>query len=416
MERDFLGIGRKDSGDLLKGDCLESAIGSAVEWPLLNKISALQLCSSLNTVQEKPKNPLFDQNSLQPIPKVVAFEANHKTSASQALPQKCFNLERYGMQNFSNPTSLNQDMSNYCVSAHHAHDARFPVVLHNSDPIASKSPFFPVHDSSSGPALTVTSVKPFGNGYASNNPWVGSAVGVCAPRKVMKPQGSTAQLTIFYAGSVNVYEDVPLEKAQTIMLMANEAYKTTANAVNPKTETLELPLAKGSLSDALRVAQTPNPVNNYKMSSCSSVPSTLALASHIENQFDTSSIPTNAMIGAKGNEAPIQASQNDPSKSSSTSMCATTASTILPRAVPQARKASLARFLEKRKERANTAMPYSIVDKMPLKNSTMSDAATSSSKSSSAHASVSSNQDSWFTGEAKKSDCNDRTPNTKLEM
>ncbi|OMO92273.1 Tify [Corchorus olitorius] len=53
-----------------------------------------------------------------------------------------------------------------------------------------------------------------------------------------KNDSSKAQLTIFYAGVINVYDDVPSDKAQAIMLLAGESSlsKPIANHEETKTE------------------------------------------------------------------------------------------------------------------------------------------------------------------------------------
>ncbi|KAE8007939.1 hypothetical protein FH972_004494 [Carpinus fangiana] len=43
------------------------------------------------------------------------------------------------------------------------------------------------------------------------------------PSKLLDDKSSISQLTIFYAGSVNVYNNLPADKAQAIMLLAGES-------------------------------------------------------------------------------------------------------------------------------------------------------------------------------------------------
>ncbi|KAK9287292.1 hypothetical protein L1049_015705 [Liquidambar formosana] len=49
-------------------------------------------------------------------------------------------------------------------------------------------------------------------------------------------KSSTAQLTIFYSGTINVYDDIPADKVQAIMLLASESTSTNlATKKVPKT-------------------------------------------------------------------------------------------------------------------------------------------------------------------------------------
>ncbi|KAH7287817.1 hypothetical protein KP509_32G076300 [Ceratopteris richardii] len=161
----------------------------------------------------------------------------------------------------------------------------------------------------------------------------------------------TATLTIFYGGNVNVFEDITAEKAQAIMFLASNGnlqgmsptdalygsekkMEVTPESV-PKTNAGNMTMASTKAS-TINVINFVNGVqldqmNGYKVESCKTNNNQAGLS--VQLDFVHASIPA----AASNEEQPG-----------------------VPSALPQARKASLARFLEKRRERVLSKSPYSL--------------------------------------------------------
>lgn len=156
--------------------------------------------------------------------------------------------------------------------------------------------------------------------------------GTTEPWYSPKTAGAPAQLTIFYGGMVNVYDDISPEKAQAIMFLAGNGASVST------------PQARVQAQVA-----TPTPINAQQ---CSAISSPMSVSSHPVGQPNGG--PTNKDEGAKtvgGSVTPV--SKVD------TPRVINSLEQVMQSAVPQARKASLARFLEKRKERVMASAPYS---------------------------------------------------------
>ncbi|XP_031092467.1 protein TIFY 6B-like isoform X3 [Ipomoea triloba] len=147
-------------------------------------------------------------------------------------------------------------------------------------------------------------------------PASGAVVGTTELRNDSHASNAPAQLTIFYAGSVSVYSNISPEKAQAIMLLAGNG---TPNAFGPKPAASP---AQGAVLPRLPIIDGFAVNRDNIRAACFSCPISIT----------PYTIPQSAAGSGSSQEAPS--------------------------AVPLARKASLARFLEKRKERVIRASPY----------------------------------------------------------
>ncbi|KAE8663949.1 Jasmonate-zim-domain protein 3, putative isoform 2 [Hibiscus syriacus] len=168
-----------------------------------------------------------------------------------------------------------------------------------------------------------------------------------------KYSGAPSQLTIFYAGSVCVYDDVSPDKADAIMLLAGNGSATQSKTA-PMTHSSRPCTADAFFRNS-----------SCTMSSFPGPPSHVSVTPHVRSQAGGQCRSTNELtVAPRIGALTSTSSRPEPPKSvNSVGSAATTRNPTV--AVPQARKASLARFLEKRKERASNMSPYGVSQKSP---------------------------------------------------
>ncbi|XP_010487684.1 PREDICTED: protein TIFY 6B-like [Camelina sativa] len=328
MERDLLGLGSKNSPITVKEETSESSRDSApnrggMNWSFSNKVSAAssQFLSFRPSSQEDKHRKsgnyhLPHSGSFMPSSVADVYDSNRKAPYSSVQGVRMF--PNSNQQEETNAVSMS--MPGF-QSHHYAPGGRSFISNSNT----------------SQPLVGVPIMAP----PISILPPPGAIVGTTDIRSSSKPIGAPAQLTIFYAGSVCVYDDISPEKAKAIMFLAGNG--------SPMPQAFSPPQTHHHHHTRASVDSSAMP------------PSFMPTISYLSPEAVSSTNGLGAAKLTRGLTSRFHDNQNNASNincsvavSGSTSVMAPTV------ALPLARKASLARFLEKRKERVTSVSPYCV--------------------------------------------------------
>nr|AEP60134.1 JAZ3 [Vitis rupestris] len=356
MERDFMGLSSKEPLAVVKEEIIEggkdSAFtkGSGIQWPFSNKISALPHFMSFKTAQEDKSKKVASDSLV-----TSGFDPSNKCPAGEM--QKAVNPDRQGGSFAVTAYPVQHDSH---LMNHHPHDVKMFPVSNQTISVSMGNPFFKTHFAAAGQNMVGAALKQQLLGGIPVSaphgilPSAGSFAGITEPWNNFKTSGSPTQLTIFYAGTVNVYDDISPEKAQAIMFLAGNGASMASRMGQPRAQ-VQTPASKLAAGDGVLANQ---PMN---ISPCSGLSSPISVSSHPVAQSGSGSTSTEEVLAAKTTGV----SATPVTKLDSPKILSVAATPMMPSAVPQARKASLARFLEKRKERVMSTAPYNISKKSP---------------------------------------------------
>nr|ATB56304.1 TIFY6B [Salvia miltiorrhiza] len=282
-------------------------------------------------------------------PQLLSFHGSHGEKAKTGFDS----LASAGLVTITT-TEIDSDRSSYSTVMQKNIDqggVRYTVTTYPADPrSATASPAMgaSVHQSflplSPQPISAIPMVNPI-PAMSLSSP----VVGTTDLRNSSKSSGTPAQLTIFYNGSVCVYDNVSADKAQAIMLLAGNGPPVASSAPAPAAP-VQASAPRPSILESYVVNHPYGGGASHRLS-----PAAKATGGVSQSMGWAGAI--SEMNASKQGGVLVSSSKVEPLRVVS-SPAPVSASFSPSSSVPQFRRKSLARFLEKRKERVITAAPY----------------------------------------------------------